>query len=232
MSRVQKSIALLSIGFALGCAGVASADEVTAPFESTVASLAERSDYTSLNSLSKLYFVLATAQRDVNDLRGACATLSQSLAYYRQALANEPHTPSYERAVAMDGPEDAAMREVRMRFGCPDAGAAQAAAASFGTLIPVLSARDDYWTLGLMSKLYLALASAQRGADDMRAACATLSVSMDYNRRALAKEPHTPSYERPVAFDDPEDAGVRQARAEFGCSQPGGGLRLQHARRP
>jgi hypothetical protein len=121
MSQVQKTIALLSIVLVSGFTGPAFGQDKNATmvsFESTVASLAERSDYESLNSLSKIYLALANAHKTSNDMRTACAALSQSLEYYREAMANEPHTPSYERAVSLDDREDSGMREVRAQFGC------------------------------------------------------------------------------------------------------------------
>jgi len=65
-----------------------------------------------------VYLALATAYKSVNDGLAACAALSRSLDYYRLALANEPHTPSYEWAAEASDYEDDGMREVRSQFGC------------------------------------------------------------------------------------------------------------------
>ena len=91
------------------------------------------------------------------------------------------------------------------------------AAASFEKVLPALIARNDYRSLDIASKAYFALATAYRGVNDAPAACAALSQSLDYYRRALAKEPHTPSYERAVSLNDAEDEGLREVRAQFGC---------------
>jgi len=103
---IVRSLAVASIVFVSGYATLAPANP-------------EALDgYRFLNSVSKMYFVLATAYRGVNEAPAACAALSQSLDYYRRALAKEPHTPSYERAVSLNDAEDEGLREVRAQFGC------------------------------------------------------------------------------------------------------------------
>jgi hypothetical protein len=96
----------------------ASAGSVAASFQKLLPSLTSMGDYASLNTVSKVYFALATAYQGVNDGPAACAALSRSLHYYRLALAQEPHTPSYERAAAVGDHEDDGIRQVRSQFGC------------------------------------------------------------------------------------------------------------------
>jgi len=70
-------------------------------------------------SVSKAYFQLAVARGRLNDTRAACAALSKSLDYYRQALAKDNLSLSYFGEMASDGSDDSdGMQEVRSRFGC------------------------------------------------------------------------------------------------------------------
>jgi tetratricopeptide (TPR) repeat protein len=213
------------------------ADAATS-FEKVLPALVSLDDYASLNTVSKVYFALATAYKRMNDAPAACAALSQSLDYYLRALAKEPHTPSYERAVSLNDAEDEGLKEVRARFGCEstqvrfdDSGIPVAQPSAPLSLtevrfddsgIPVarasLASMDDYGSLSTVSEVYFALATAYKRVNQVPAACAALSRSLDYYRLALAKEPHTPSYERAAAVSDHEDDGIREVRSQFGCA--------------
>jgi hypothetical protein len=106
---------------------------------------------------------------------------------------------------------DSDARELKLAASIADA------AASFGKVLPALMSRDDYGSLNTVSQVYFVLATAYKRVDEAPAACAALSQSLDYYRRALAKEPHTPSYERAVSPNDAEDDGQRAVRAQFDC---------------
>jgi hypothetical protein len=70
-------------------------------------------------SASKAYFQLAVARGRLNETHAACAALSKSLDYYRQALARDNLSLVYLGGMASDGSDDSeGMQEVRSRFGC------------------------------------------------------------------------------------------------------------------
>src|SRR5713226_4107864 len=70
-------------------------------------------------SVSKGYFQLAVARGRLNETRAACVALSQSLDYYRKALAKDKLSLAYFGEMASDGNDDSdGMQEVRSRFGC------------------------------------------------------------------------------------------------------------------
>ena len=76
--------------------------------------LVSSADY---RSASKLSFQLAFARSRMHESAAACSALSQSLAYYRTALAKE--TGESMKAVASSGgSEDDGMQEIRSQFGC------------------------------------------------------------------------------------------------------------------
>jgi hypothetical protein len=64
---------------------------------------------------SKLSFQLATVQSKMNETSEACSALSQSLAYYRAALAMETGEPA---VATSHGRDDDGMQEIRSKFGC------------------------------------------------------------------------------------------------------------------
>jgi hypothetical protein len=76
--------------------------------------LASPEDY---RSASKLSLNLATLQDRMNQTEAACSALSQSFAYYREALLQETgaseHVAAPSDANANDG-----MQEIRSRFKC------------------------------------------------------------------------------------------------------------------
>src|SRR5882762_6781874 len=69
-------------------------------------------------SASKLYFQLAAARSRMKETAAACTALSESLAYYRKALAKATGAPMGE-AVEVSG-NDEGLVEVRSKFGCTD----------------------------------------------------------------------------------------------------------------
>ena len=68
-------------------------------------------------SASKLYFQLAAARSRLKETAAACTALSQSLAYYRKALAKTSGAP-LEEAASVAGSIDEGLAEVRSKFGC------------------------------------------------------------------------------------------------------------------
>jgi hypothetical protein len=81
--------------------------------EEALPSLASVQDYWSA---SKVSFQLASARSRMNEMPAACGALSQSLDYYRKAVAKDTHTPLYEFGSGLG--DDEGMQEVRTRFGC------------------------------------------------------------------------------------------------------------------
>ena len=70
-------------------------------------------------SASKAYFQLAVARGRLNETRAACAALSKSLDYHRQALVKDKLSLDYFGDMASDGSDDSeGSREVRARLGC------------------------------------------------------------------------------------------------------------------
>ncbi len=73
-------------------------------------------------SASKGYFQLAVARGRLNETRAACVALSQSLDYYRKALAKDQLSLAYFGEMASDGSDDSdGMQEVRSKLGCEGA---------------------------------------------------------------------------------------------------------------
>jgi hypothetical protein len=67
-------------------------------------------------SESKLSFHLASNYRRINETQAACDALTESLDYYRVALAKETNTPVSEFGSGLGN--DEGMQEIRSRFGC------------------------------------------------------------------------------------------------------------------
>ena len=79
------------------------------------ASSAEADSSRDYWAASKLSFQLAAVRSKMNETSEACLALSQSLAYYRAALAMETGEP----AVATNrGSDDDGLQEIRSKFGC------------------------------------------------------------------------------------------------------------------
>ena len=125
MLAIQRLSAFLGIVFFLGCATVASAtDEQNEKLSQSVSSfenfalppLIASQDFWSA---SKVYFQVAIARNRLNEAQAACAALSQSLAYYRAALAKDNLSLVYFGDMASDGTDGGdGMKEVRAKFGC------------------------------------------------------------------------------------------------------------------
>ena len=81
--------------------------------EQSLPSLASAGDYWSA---SKVSFQLASARNRLSEIPAACVALSQSLDYYRKAVAKDTDTPLEEFSFASE--DDEGMRDVRARFGC------------------------------------------------------------------------------------------------------------------
>ena len=127
--------AFLGIVFFFGCATLASAagdtDKLSdaremlqrgkvasavSTLEKALPPLVASQDYWSA---SRAYFQLAVARGRLNETRAACAALSKSLDYYRQALVRDKLSLDYFGEMASDGSEDSeTMLEARSRLGC------------------------------------------------------------------------------------------------------------------
>lgn len=79
---------------------------------------ASSEDYRSASELS---LRLAVVRNRLNETKAACSALSQSLAYYRKALAKEAGVSDYladDEAVPSDAHANDGMQEIRSRFEC------------------------------------------------------------------------------------------------------------------
>jgi hypothetical protein len=125
MKTAKRLAAYLAAVLFLGCATVVlAADDSNRQLSATVSSL----ENTALPSLiasqdywsaSKVYFQLAMARSQLNETRAACAALSQSLEYYRAALAKDNLSAGYFGEGPTDGSEEGdGMQVVRAKFGC------------------------------------------------------------------------------------------------------------------
>ena len=114
---MQRYLAVLATALLFGYAAPASSSDanktLSEALERALPSLVSSGDYWST---SKLYFQLASARSRMNEAAAACAALSQSLDYYRKALAKDTGAPLYE--VAPAGGDDAGMQEIRSKFHC------------------------------------------------------------------------------------------------------------------
>jgi len=107
-------------------------------------------------------------------------------------------------------------------FGCaPAASAADDYAARLSekiaslenTALPALIASQDFRSA---SKVYVQLAAAHSRLSETGAACAALSQSLAYYRKALVKD--HPSLAGELASDGADDSdGMKEVRAKFGC---------------
>ncbi len=142
----QKLSSFLGIAMFFGCATLVSATDdpskklsdaremlqrgqvasAVSSLEKALPSFMTAQDYWSV---SKAYFQLAEARGRLNETHAACAALSKSLDYYRQALAKDNLSLDYLGEMASDGSDDSdGMQEVRSRFGC---GAVRSASSNF-----------------------------------------------------------------------------------------------------
>ena len=116
---------VLGVVLFLGCAPVASAaDDQVARLSESVSSLEKvalppliaSQDFWSA---SKVYFQLAIAHNRLSETLAACAALSQSLTYYRAALAKDNLSLAYFGDMASDGTDNSdSLKEVNAKFGC------------------------------------------------------------------------------------------------------------------
>jgi hypothetical protein len=120
--KLRKSMVLLST--LIFCGGVtvisgAAADsqsglgEVALSLERALPGFVSTGDY---RSASNTAFLLATARSRLHQTADACAALSQSLEYYRMAIAKE--TGLREAAASGLNEQSDGMSEVRSKFGC------------------------------------------------------------------------------------------------------------------
>jgi hypothetical protein len=125
MFVIKSLSAFLGIVLMFGCATLVSAaddanknlSDMVSSFEKTaLPSLVASQDYWTA---SKVYFQLAIARGHLNETGAACAALSQSLEYYRAALAKDNLSVAYFGDMAPDGNEGGSgMQELRSKFGC------------------------------------------------------------------------------------------------------------------
>ena len=98
-----------------GCANTwpALSDGSAGSLEQALPTLISSGEY---RTASKLYFQLATERSRLKETAAACTALSQSLAYYRKAIAKD--TGAQLEEAATDGNSDEGLAEVRSKFGC------------------------------------------------------------------------------------------------------------------
>src|SRR5438445_10075339 len=126
----QRLFTFVGIVFFFGCATLVSAADdpnkklsdarqianAASSYEKALPPLIASQDYWSA---SRAYFQLAVARGRLNETHAACAALSKSLDYYRQALVKDNLSLDYFGETASDGSEDSeGMSEVRSRLGC------------------------------------------------------------------------------------------------------------------
>ena len=120
LSLAQRYLVIGMTALLLGYATTASAGsmpdadkQLSDTLEQAMPSVLSSEDYWSA---SKLYFQLAAARSRMKETAAACTALSESLAYYRKALAKATGAPMGE-AVEVSG-NDEGLVEVRSKFGC------------------------------------------------------------------------------------------------------------------
>ena len=90
------------------------------------------------------------------------------------------------------------------------------AASSLEKALPALVASNDFWSA---SRGYFQLAVARGRQNQNRAACAALSKSVDYYRKALVRDNLSLDYFGDMASDGTEGSdGLREVSARLGCS--------------
>ncbi|HEY6864355.1 MAG TPA: hypothetical protein VI319_10695 [Burkholderiales bacterium] len=88
--------------------------QVALSLERTIPTLVSSQDYRSASSTA---FLLATARSRLDDSAAACAALSQSLEYYRMAIAQDLGGRFDGRGRGIDEGSDG-MAVIRAKFGC------------------------------------------------------------------------------------------------------------------
>jgi hypothetical protein len=216
LALVQRYIVILMTALLLGHATTASASspdadkQLSAALEQALPSLVSSGDF---GSASKLYFQLATARDRLKDTAAACTALSQSLSYYRKALAKDTGVPADEAAI--DSSNDEGLAQVRSKFGCASTWPAlsDGSAGSLEQALPTLVSSGEYWAA---SKLYFQLATARNRLNETAAACRALSQSLAYYRKAIAQD--TGAQLDEAATDSSNDEGLAEVRSNFGCA--------------
>jgi len=88
--------------------------QVALSLEKAIPTLVSSQDY---RSASNTAFLLATARYRLDENGAACAALSQSLEYYRMAIAKETGEPMRGEGPGIEDGNDG-MAVVRAKFGC------------------------------------------------------------------------------------------------------------------
>lgn len=127
MYRLNKCLNMFSVCALLGAAPLVSANssteavlsqdqvglnQVALSLEKAIPAIVSSKDF---RSASNTAFLLATARSRLDQPAAACAALSQSLEYYRQALAKETGEPQRDHGMQ---DESDGMAIVRAKFGC------------------------------------------------------------------------------------------------------------------
>jgi len=103
------------------------------------------------------------------------------------------------------------------------------AASSLEEALPPLIASQDFWSV---SKAYFQLGVARGRLNETRAACAALSKSLDYYRRALVKDNLSLDYFGEMASDGSDDSdGMQEVRSRLGCKGTRSASSPEHAPR-
>jgi len=212
---IQRYLVILTTVF--GCAAMAPASssdadrQLSDALEQALPSLVSSEDYWSA---SKLYFQVASARSRLKETAAACTALSQSLAYYRKALAKDTGIPPVKAETG--GGNDDGLAEIRTKFGCASTWPAlsDGSAGSIEQALPSLVSSGDYRSA---SQLYFQLATARDRLEETAAACNALYKSLAYYRKALAKATNTPLHE--PSSDGGKDDGMQEFRSKFGCTR-------------
>ena len=88
--------------------------QVALSLEKAIPTQVSSQDY---RSASNTAFLLATARYRLDENDAACAALSQSLEYYRMAIAKETGEPMHGEGPGIEDASDG-MAVVRAKFGC------------------------------------------------------------------------------------------------------------------
>src|SRR5712691_9113407 len=106
-------------------------------------------------------------------------------------------------------------------------GQVASAVSSLEEALPPLIAAQDFWSA---SKGYFQLAVARGRLNETGAACVALAQSLDYYRKALAKDELSVAYFGEMASDGNDDSeGMQEMRSKFGCEGTRSASSLQHA---
>jgi 7-keto-8-aminopelargonate synthetase-like enzyme len=122
---VQRFLAAMGTALCFAGATIASAADDSAEQLSDAVSSLEKTALPPLIAsqnyltVSKVYFQLAVARNRLHESAAACAALSQSLEYYRAALARDDFSVGDFVELAFYGRDDGeGLQAVRARLGC------------------------------------------------------------------------------------------------------------------